>query len=170
MASMYLAVRVFHVLLGAFWAGSILYGALILDPAVREAGPEGGKVMGVIQRRGWMSTILTIAALTVVSGLYLLWVMSGRFSPRFMGSGPGILLSVGMLAAMLALGVGLTLTRPTAARMGEISGRVASAGGAPSADDLAELARLRDRMTTLLRVVAVLMAVALVTMAVGPHV
>ncbi len=170
MAWVYLAVRVFHVLLGAFWAGSILFSALILDPAVREAGPEGGKVMGVIQRRGWMSTILTIAALTVVSGLYLLWVMSGRFSPGFMGSRPGILLSVGMLAAVLALGIGLTLTRPTAARMGEISGRMASAGGSPSPDDLAELARLRDRMTTLLRAVSVLLVIAVVTMALGPHV
>ena len=169
MASVYLAVRVFHVLLGTFWAGSILYALLILDPAVREAGPEGGKVMGFIQRRGWMGLILTVATLTVLSGFYLLWVMSGRFSPGFMGSGPGILLSVGMLAAVLALGIGVTLTRPTAARMGEISGRVASAGRSPSADDLAELARLRDRMTTLLRVVAVLMVIAVVTMALGPH-
>mgnify|MGYP001594844046 CR=1 FL=1 len=169
MASLYVAVRVFHVLLAAFWAGSILYSALILDPAVREAGPEGGKLMGTIQRRGWMSTILTVASLTVVSGFYLLWVMSGNFSPGLMGSRRGVLLSIGMAAAVVALGIGLTLARPTVDRIGQISGRVASAGGSPSADDLAELALLRERMTTLLRVVALLMVIALVTMAMGPH-
>lgn len=169
MTGLYLSVRVLHVLFGVFWAGAVFFSALFLDPAVREAGPEGGKVMGVLQRRGWMRAALTMGTLTVVTGVYLLWVMSGRFSPGFMGSRPGILLSTGMLAGILTLGIGMGLSMPTAKKVGALSAKLASAGGAPSAEDLAELARLRGRMTLLLRTVAVLLAVAVVTMALGPH-
>ncbi|GMV04941.1 MAG: hypothetical protein AMXMBFR53_12210 [Gemmatimonadota bacterium] len=169
MTGLYLSVRVLHVLFGVFWAGAVFFSALFLDPAVREAGPEGGKVMGVLQRRGWMRAALTMGTLTVVTGVYLLWVMSGRFSPGFMGSRPGILLSTGMLAGILTLGIGMGLSMPTAKKVGALSAKLASAAGAPSAEDLAELARLRGRMTLLLRTVAVLLAVAVVTMALGPH-
>jgi len=62
------------------------------------------------------------------------------------------------------------LSLPTAKKVGALSAKLASAGGPPSAEDLAELARLRGRMTRLLRTVAVLLAVAVVTMALGPHV
>lgn len=170
MTGLYLSVRVLHVLFGVFWAGAVFFSALFLDPAVREAGPEGGKVMGVLQRRGWMNAVLTMGTLTVLTGVYLLWVMSGRFSPGFMGSRPGILLSTGMLAGLLTLGIGMGLSLPTAKKVGALSARLAAAGGPPSAEDLAELARLRGRMTRLLRTVAVLLAVAVVTMALGPHV
>jgi hypothetical protein len=168
--SVYLTARVVHVLLGAFWAGSVFFSALFLDPSVREAGPEGGKVMGALQRRGWMNVVLGMGTVTVLSGLYLMWVMSGHFSAGFMGSRPGILLSVGMLAGILILLVGFALSLPTSRGMGRVAARMAGAGGPPSAEDLAELGRLRGRMTLLLRVVAVLMLVAVVTMALGPHV
>lgn len=169
MTSVYIAVRTLHVVLGSFWAGSILFSMLFLDPAVGEAGLEGGKIMGILQRRGWMTTALTTGALTVTSGFYLLWVMSGRFSPGFMGSRNGILLSVGMTAALVALTIGFFVSRPTARRIGAMWARVAASQGPPPADDLAELSGLRARMTVLLRVVGTLMLVALVTMALGAH-
>lgn len=167
--TVYLSVRMVHVLVGVFWAGAVFFSALFLDPAVREAGPEGGKVMGVLQRRGWMNMALTLGTLTVASGLYLMWVMSGHFAPAFMGSRTGILLSTGMLAGIVTLGIGVGLSLPTSRKMAAVSARVASAGGPPAAEDLAELARLRGRMTLLLRVVAVLLLVAVVTMGLGPH-
>ena len=95
-----------------------------LDPAVREAGPEGGKVMGILQRRGWMTSVLWIGTTTVATGLYLLWTMSGHFSRGFMGSRTGILLSVGALAGMIILAIGLGVSRPTARRMGQVAAKV----------------------------------------------
>lgn len=166
---MYLSVRVLHVLTGVFWAGSVFFSALFLDPAVRAAGPEGGKVMGVLQRRGWIYAMLTLGTLTVASGLYLLWIMSGHFSPAFMGSRMGILLGTGMVAGLITLTIGLGFSLPTSRRMGTVAARVA-ASAPPSPEDLTELARLRHRMTLLLRVVAALLLVATVTMALGPHV
>jgi len=168
--SVYLAVRVLHVLMGAFWAGAIFFSMLFLDPAIREAGPEGGKVMGILQRRGWMTAMMTVGSITIVSGFYLFWIVSGHFAPVYMGTPRGIVLSVGMLAGILILAVGVMFSRPTAMRVGEIAGRIAGAGGPPSPEDVAELARLRSRLTFLLRVVNVLMLVAVVTMALGSHI
>lgn len=169
MATLYLSTRTLHVLLGAFWAGSIFFSVLFLDPAVRRSGPAGGRVMSELQRRGWMTAMLSAGTLTVVTGLYLMWVMSGHFSAAFMASRPGILLSIGMLAGILILSLGFGISRPTSRRLGVVAGRVAAAGDTPAPEDLAELERLRRRMTLLLRVVSALMLVAVVTMALGPH-
>jgi uncharacterized membrane protein len=168
--AVYLVVRVLHVLLGAFWAGAVFFSMLLLDPAIREAGPEGGKVMGILQRRGWMTMMISAGSLTIVTGFYLFWRMSGRFAPAYMGTPGGIMLSIGMLAGILVLAVGVTFSRPTGKRIGELAGRIASAGGPPSAEDAADLARLQGRLALLLKVVATLMLVAVVTMALGPHI
>jgi len=170
MAAFYLSVRVAHVLFGTFWAGSVFFAVLYLNPSVIEAGPEGGKVMGILQRRGWMNAVIVIALVTVLSGFYLLWSMSGHFSSGFMGSRSGILLSVGMLAGLVALCIGLFGTVPANRRMGAIAAGAAGRGGPPSPEEVAEMTRLRDRIGLLVRVVGVLMLVAVVTMALGPHV
>jgi len=170
MAGFYLAVRVLHVLMGAFWAGSVFFVVLYLAPSFVEAGPEGARVAGILQRRGWSGAVMGIALVTVLSGLYLLWMMSGHFSPGFMGSRSGILLSVGMLAGVTALLVGFFGTRPANKRMGAVTAAVASRGGPPSPEEQAELLRLRDRVAVLVRLIGVLLLVAVVTMALGPHI
>jgi uncharacterized membrane protein len=170
MAGFYLSVRVLHVLFGSFWAGSVFFAVLYLNPSVIEAGPEGGKVMGILQRRGWMNAVLGIAFVTILSGFYLLWSMSGHFSSGFMGSKAGILLSVGMLTSLIALCIGLFGTLPANRRMGAISAAMAAKGGPPAPEDLAALTRLRDRIGMLVRVIGVLLLISVVTMALGPHV
>jgi len=169
MAELYLTVRVLHVLFGTFWAGSVFFVVLYLNPSVIEAGPEGGKVMGILQRRGWMNAVIFIAVVTVLTGFYLLWVMSGHFSSGFMGSKSGVLLSVGMLAGLISLGIGLFVTMPASRRMGAIAAAAAARGAPPTPEELANMTRLRDRIGVFVRVVGVLLLVAVVTMALGPH-
>jgi len=170
MIAFYLTVRVLHVLTGVFWAGSVFFIVLYVFPAVIEAGPAGGQFMGVIQRRGWSKAVMHVALVTVITGIYLLWRISGHFSPDFMGSKPGILFSVGMLAGLTAVFIGLFGTMPTGKRMDAIGAAMAERGGPPSPEDMAELGRLRDRLGKLVRIIAVLLLIALVTMALGPHV
>jgi uncharacterized membrane protein len=165
-----LSIRVIHVLLGVFWAGAVFFLLLYLEPTVREVGPDAGKVMSGLQRRGMTRTLLGVGLVTIVTGVYLLWQLSGGFSGSFMGSRSGILLSTGMLAALLALGVGAHVSKPTAERLTSLGEQLAAAGAPPSDEDQAEMARLRNKLRGALRVVATLLLVALVTMALGPHV
>ena len=169
MAAVYLTVRVLHVFLGAFWAGALFFVVLYLNPAVAQSGPAGGQVMGQVLRRGWMKAIMLISTLTIVTGLYLFWYMSAGFSSGFMGTKPGIVLSVGMLVGLVALAIGLFGTRPTGNRMAELMAQTAAAQGPPSPEIMAEMGQLSKKMTTLLKIVAVLVFVAVVTMALGPH-
>ena len=55
-------MRVLHVVLGVFWGGAVIFTAFFLQPAIRDAGPEGGKVMGAIVARGLM-TAMPVAAI-----------------------------------------------------------------------------------------------------------
>ena len=48
---MMIVLRLLHVGLGVFWAGSLLFIALFLEPSVRAALPESGKVMQQLAKR-----------------------------------------------------------------------------------------------------------------------
>lgn len=165
-----LSARVVHVLLGVFWAGATLFLVLYLEPAVREAGPEGGKVMAGVVRRGFPRTLSVAGLLTLVTGVYLLWSMSGGFASGFMGSRSGIFISTGMLAGILALGVGVHVSKPTAERMQLLREHMGAAAGSPSAEDQAEMKRLQGKLRSAWRIGAVLLVVAVVTMSLGPHI
>jgi uncharacterized membrane protein len=164
-----LSIRVLHVLLGALWVGAVAVTAVFLDPTVREMGPEGGRMMGILQRRGFQRTVLIIAVFTVITGLWLLWHLSGGFSSSFMGSRSGIVLSTGGLLGIIALVIGGHVITPTGKRLGALGARLAAQGTPPGPEDSAEMGRLQRRLTTSLRAVALLVLVTIVLMALGPH-
>jgi len=164
-----LTIRVLHVLLGALWVGAVTFVAAFLDPTAREMGPEGGRMMGILQRRGFQRTVLILAVLTVLTGLWLLWHLSGGFSSSFMGSRSGIVLSTGGLLGIIALTIGGHVITPTGKRLGALGARLAAAGTPPAPEDLAEMARLQRRLTASLRVTAFLVLVTIALMALGPH-
>jgi len=170
MEAMHLTLRVIHVLFGVFWAGATFMIALFLEPVVREVGPAGGAVMGGMVRRGYVKFISVVALVNVLTGLWLLWRLSGHFSSGFMGSTSGILLSIGMLAGLLALGTGVHMVKRNVLGLTELGGRVAASGAPPTPADQAEMARLQGKVRTATRITAWLLLIAVVTMALGPHV
>ena len=120
-------------------------------------------------KRGYMGTMVLVGLFTVLTGSYVLWAVSGGFDASFMGSLKGIMLSTGGLTGILALGVGAHVSRPTVRKMGVVAQRVMSAEGAPDPDDVAEMGRLRSKLTLALRILGVLMVITLVAMAYGAH-
>lgn len=161
-------VRALHVLLGVFWGGTLLFVMFFLNPAVRSVGPAGGKVMQELQKRGHITTMLIVGTLTVLTGIYVLWAVSGGFGP-YMGTPQGIVLSTGGLTGILVL-VGLAhMIRPTMKKLGPVAQRVQAAEGEPDAEDVAEVQRLQGKLTRTIKVMGVLMIVTLVLMAWGAH-
>jgi len=165
-----LVLRLFHVGLGVFWAGTILFFVLLLEPSIRDAGPEGGKVMQALMRRGYLNIMPVVALLTVLSGVDLLRRVSGGFAPEWLASPPGRALLIGSLAGTVALLLGVSILRPTAIR---ISRLMQQAGEAPAGTDkdrlMLEIGGLRARSTSVSRVIALLLAVAVVTMAIARY-
>ena len=113
---MLLLARLTHIFVGVFWAGTVIFNAWLLAPTLRDLGPDGGKVMGGLAKRG-MFTILPITGiLTILSGIWLYWHASVGFSPEYMRSRPGMVYGLGMVATLLAFLIGILVVRPAIAK------------------------------------------------------
>jgi len=167
---MLVVLRLLHVVLGVYWAGTIIFSAFYLDPGTRAAGPAGGQVMMQLVKRGHLNTLPVAALLTILAGVELLRRVSGGFDPAWMSSPMGIALSVGALAAIIAFLIGLLIMRPTALKVMTLAQAAMQAPEGPDRDaQLAALQPLRNRVTTGLRWVAGLLIVAVAMMAVARY-
>jgi uncharacterized membrane protein len=158
---MLLVMRVLHIAMGVFWAGTMMFNAAFLMPAFRDAGPDGAKVAAALARRRFLDIMPWIAALTIVSGIWLYWFDSVGFRPPFMRSRMGISLGVGALAAVIAFILGVAVMRPAmnkAMRLGQDPAQQAAAQA------------LRVRAGIMGRVIAALLGLAVAGMAVARYI
>ena len=162
--------RVLHIGLGAFWAGSVLFLAFVLDPSVRASGPAGGQVMGALAQRGLTQILLTAGFIAIASGIYLFYVVSGGFTAEYSRSAPGIIYSLGLVASVVAWCIGFFVSRPTVARMGALSASLAATSEDQRGAITARMGALRQRLTTALMSVATLLSVVLASMALARYV
>ena len=137
--------RLLHILGGVIWVGMVFFTVIFLGPAVQDAGPEGGKVMGALQKRGVMNVIPAVALATVLSGLWLYWRASLGFDPAWVHSRLGMTLSLGGFAAIVAYVIGLTVMRPSMLAAMRIMQSLGGAAEAERAQGMAEAQRLRTR-------------------------
>lgn len=163
-------LRFLHVVLGAYWAGVIIFTALYLDPSVRASGPAGGQVMGQLVARGHLTALPVVALVTILSGVDLLRRVSAGFDPAFMSTPFGVALSIGGLSAIVAFLIGVIIMRPTAMKVMALSQAAMQTPEGPARDaQLAAVAPLRSRATLTLRVVAALLGVTVTAMAVARY-
>ena len=162
--------RILHVGLGVFWAGTIFFMVLLLEPSVRSVGPEGGRVMQALQKRRFLTIMPVVAFLTILSGGFLYWRLLGGFGMEWVTTPFGKALTVGGAASLVAFGQGLFLMRPATLRVGRLS---ALLGNTPDAGEqdaiLAEIAGLKSRSRTHARWVALWLGVSVVTMAIARY-
>lgn len=164
-------LRLIHLTLGVFWAGSVFYIVLFLMPSMTAAGPAGGRVMQELVRRGQLTYIPIAGALTILSGLGLMWWVSGGFDSSWFGSPGGITISTGMLAALVAFVFGMSVLRPTVLRIGALAGQAQALEEGPEKGAImAQVGALQARAGNVSRWIAVILLVAVVTMAVARYV
>jgi uncharacterized membrane protein len=162
-------LRVVHVVGGVFWAGAILFVVHFLEPAVREAGPDGAKVMQGLRKRRYLEVTPVVAFFTLVSGYALYWRTFDRLFPGPGASGVELALGLGGFASLVAFVIGVSLLRPSALRIGTLGAEMAQAPEERKAALQEEIGRLRGRMRVSGRVVAALLGLAILTMAVGRY-
>jgi hypothetical protein len=163
-------VRLVHIGLGVFWAGSVFFTTLFLAPALRDAGPDGAKVAAGLMRRRLFDVLPIVAGLTIISGLWLYWRASFGFQPAYMGSPVGITFGIGAVAAIVALVIGLVFVRPGMLKAAQLTQSAASAGAGEREAQLAAAQQARVRATSAQQIVTLLLLVAVATMAVGRYV
>lgn len=170
MHALMIALRLLHILSGVFWAGTLFFIVTFLEPSVRAAGPEGGRVMQRLQQRHYLDIMPVIAGLTILSGLALYWRVSVGFSVEWVTSPLGLSFTVGGLAAIVAFVVGVFVMRAAALRAGALGQSLEQLTQGPAREaQLAQVQALRRRAATSARWVAALLAIGVIGMAVARY-
>ena len=163
-------MRLAHILLGVFWAGTFFFVVLFLEPSVRAAGPDGAKVMQGIMQRRFMTVMSVVASLTILSGLYMYDRVSGHMADGWVSTGLGMSLTIGAVASIVAFIIGLTVMRPATLAAGALMAQVSNdPNSASNEDKMAQVEALRLKARRGAKSVAHLLAVAVVTMAVARY-
>jgi hypothetical protein len=160
-------LRAVHIVGGVIWAGWAFSLALFIQPAVAAMGQQGGSFMQAVTQRTQLVKVMSYTSLAVIlSGIWLLWIVSSGFSSLYMGSTHGITLSIGVLLGILAYGHGMSYMRPRAARMGQIGAAIAASGQPPTPEQLAEMGRISGEIQSGSKLTAWILGITVLTMAI----
>lgn len=156
-----LVLRLVHILGGMIWVGAGVFNSFFLLPALGQAGPAAGQVMAGLQRRRVFTFLPVVALLTILSGVRLMQLTSGGFSPAWFATAPGRTYAWSGVAAIVGFLVGVLVGRPAAMRAARLGATLSTA------TDPAERAALMARLEGPRRVgtIASTLSVALVILA-----
>jgi hypothetical protein len=163
-------LRLVHIFGGVFWAGTMIFVAVLLEPSIRENGPDGGKVQASLMRRGLLVIMPVVALLVILSGIELVRRVSGGFSAEWFASPTGRALSLGMASSIIAFLFGMLFMRPAAAKLAALSQSATQLpAGAGKESVMVQIEALRGRTRLGGRLVASLLALTVVTMAIARY-
>jgi hypothetical protein len=152
-ASVYVVVfRVLHVLGGIAWAGAVFTTVIFLQPTAKAIGPAAGPFMReLLGARRLIDWVLALAWTTIIAGGFLYWhdlQLAGGLGD-FLGTSFGLWLTIGAVAALVAVGIGMIATRPALKRSLALGGQIAQAGDSPPPELVQELQATQARSRTL---------------------
>ena len=153
-------LRAIHIFVGVFWIGSVLLVTFYLLPASRATGPAGGQFLQELMlRRKLPVHLIWSGFITILAGVGLYMRNMSLSHGAWARSPMGIGISIGAVASILGLMIGMTVNGPTAKRMAMAN----LPGGTPLSD--AERAALARRLQIGSTVTTLLLVIAVVTMA-----
>ncbi len=149
-----IVMRVVHILAGVVWAGSAIFLAVVLDPRLRALGPDVQRSVTAALAPALRLVLEGGAAVTILAGLALV-IRMGRLED-LLDTNWGLAITVGLVTSLLAHATG-AIAAATAKRMAH--------AGRETSDEQAKADRLSNRATLLARITAVMVVIAVVTMA-----
>jgi hypothetical protein len=123
----FLLLRFVHVVAGSVWVGTTIFFAVVLAPALGGLGPAAGPAMAALRARGLFVFLPFVAILTILSGIRLMWIGSSGFSAAYFETAAGAAYGGAGALAILAFVLGLSVSRPNAARQGALAVRLSQA-------------------------------------------
>ncbi len=94
--------RIIHIVSGAFWVGSAIYLALILEPAVRTTSAEVERHLLSKTSKLNSRWITGAAVITILTGFSLVSATPGRSFSDLGSGGWGMMILIGLVAAVAA--------------------------------------------------------------------
>lgn len=159
-------LRIIHIFGAVAWIGGGIYQISVTLPTAKEAGPDGAKFMQWIGRSGRLTRLFTVASIaTIVAGVVLFFPISGNFNGGWLGSGTGIVLSIGGVIGLAAFFHGIFGAGAVARRMGTLAQAMASRQGPPAPEQIQQAQTLGASMSRHAMISVVLGSLALLFMA-----
>lgn len=168
MNSTLLILRLIHVLGGVFWVGSMLFIVFFLMPTLAQIGPAAGQVMAGLQKRRQLTILPGAGLLTILSGLWLMWISSDGFAVAYFASPHGLIMTMGAGVTVLALILGFFIVRPATIRATRLVQEIMATG--PTPEKRETMLNLRDKTARFNLLVSLLLIVAATTMALARYV
>jgi uncharacterized membrane protein len=166
-----IVLRLFHILSGVFWVGSVVFIARFLAPAVRDAGPGGPGVMQQLtQVRKLPNALIGAAVVTILSGVLLYAIDSGGFQNAWLASRQAMIFGLGGVLGIATLIMGILVNAPVGNRLGEIGAAIKARGGPPTPEEAVQLQQLQARLARAGAVAAALLILATAAMAVARYI
>ena len=171
-AAVYMVVfRIVHVMAAIAWGGSVFLFVLYVQPSVAAIAPAGAPFMAeLLGKRKLVSVLIGLGSVTVIGGLFLYAhdaQIYGGFG-EWIKTGFGVSITIGAVAAILALAIGILGTRPNVNRLLGM-GRQAAEMGGPTPEMAAEIASTQARLRKFARASLALIVLAALTMAIGRY-
>ena len=167
---MMILLRFIHIISGAFWFGTVMFTARFLMPSLTAIGPAAGPVMAQLNQRKFSNAMMGAAILNVISGVWMMFLLSGGAMGAWMQLRSSQVLSSGGTLAILALVIGMVMNPPAVKKIGAIAAAAAKRGGPPTPEEGAQIAALQARLRTGTAIVAALLFLAVTAMAVARYV
>jgi uncharacterized membrane protein len=158
-------LRSIHILSGIFWVGTAFFFVLFFEPTIKAAGPAGGTVMGRLTLTRFPMLMAVASILTVGIGFVMYLIDSNGFQVNWIFTPPGIAMTIGSIAGILAFLEGLIVQMPASNHMAALQKDILAAGGQPTPAQMEEMQALQEKITNASRSGAVLMVIAVLGMA-----
>ena len=155
-------LRLLHIVFGVFWAGSAIFFAGILQPRLQKLGPsvQGPVMVALIPVMG--PALIGSAVITIAAGIALALRLRWGHLDTFLSTGWGWAILIGFVVSIGAISTGIT-TIAQANRMLSLNRNIGQSG--PTPEEAAQLQRIASRLPRLARSTAVMVLVAIGTMA-----
>ncbi len=163
-------LRFVHIVMGSLWVGGAVMVARIILPSVMAVGPAAGPVMDQIGRvRKLPIYLMMLMVFTILSGVILMWHVSGGFSHDWFLSHTGHGIMIGATAALVAAIVGVTVSMPTGKKLTALVTTLKSSGAPPTPEQSEQMGRLQKKLLGAARLAAVFLMVAVGLMAIARY-
>jgi uncharacterized membrane protein len=159
--------RAIHVTGGVLWVGMVFFFVVFLQPSAAAIGPAAGPMMGqLLGVRKLSDRILAIGVTTVVAGLVLYVRHAADLGlGTWLSTAYGVGLTIGMVAALVALAIGGMVTKPNIRKLTALQQEIGAGGGPPTAEQGASLAQIQGTLKVAARVGLALLLLTTLTMA-----
>lgn len=95
------AMRLLHILSGAFWFGAVMFSVRFLMPSLRAVGPAAGPIIAQLNQRKMWAVFMGAALVNLGSGIWLMFLVSGGAPGEWMKTGMGRTIGAGSACAIL---------------------------------------------------------------------